>query len=164
MKLCFIRVIALVFMVIAKWRFPIRLSIPRVIRKRYGSQTLKQLRRLERLDFKYRKCMLDIEFTNKCQLFGVIPKFLQFRTPNKNLRSSPEYYNSQLRMLNAEINHKQSHSKRILNELSILKSRIQKEVSSIDFAHVTSIFHLSNDHPIAKVQQKQVNKLHRIIK
>ena len=163
MRLCFVRVIALVFMVIAKWRFPAQFSIPHVIRKRYGNKVLKDIRRLEKLDFKYRKCMLDLDFLNGCTLSGVIPKFLQFKMPNTNLKSSPEYYNSQLRLLNAEMKHKQSLSKRMLNELTNLKSSIRKETSSIDFAHVTSIFLLSNDKSIAIVQQKQVNKLHRLI-
>ena len=55
----------LVFMFLARVRFPRNESIPSVIKRRYGDDTLKLLRNFERLDYKFRKVELDICFLRK---------------------------------------------------------------------------------------------------
>ena len=50
-----VRVLALVFLFLLKLRFPANKSVVEIIRKRYGSEAVKWLRKFENLDFKIRK-------------------------------------------------------------------------------------------------------------
>ncbi|CAF1073312.1 unnamed protein product [Rotaria magnacalcarata] len=52
---------------------------------------------------------LGIRFLKSCRTKDIIPKFLWFKTANRNLTASPAYKNSQRRLLSAEINHKYKH-------------------------------------------------------
>ena len=62
-----------------------------IICKCYGSDTVKQLRKLEKLDYKVCKNQGDLEFLKLCQENGLTPKFLNFKLANKNLRYSNSY-------------------------------------------------------------------------
>ena len=86
-----VRVIALVFIFNARLRFPSGLSIVEVLRNRYGTDLVRNVRKLEKIDYKYRKLQLDLDFLQTCQHSNVIPKFLRFRMANRNLRSSSAY-------------------------------------------------------------------------
>ena len=68
--------------------FPSRLSLLQVIRNRYGDTIVKLVRKFEKVDFKHRKAALHLNFLQTCRSFNVIPKFLQSRVANKNLRRS----------------------------------------------------------------------------
>ena len=84
-------VIALVFIFIARLRFPSGLSIVEVLRNRYGTDLVKNVRKLEIIDYKYHKLQLDLDVLQTCQHSNVIPKFLRFKLANRNLRSSSAY-------------------------------------------------------------------------
>ena len=53
-----IRVVALVFIFVARTRFPVKYSIVNVLHKRYGKILVKNGRKLEIYDFKYKKAYL----------------------------------------------------------------------------------------------------------
>ena len=61
-----VRVVALVFLFIARVRFPSGMSIVKVLRNRYGLDLVKNVRKLEKIDWKYRKIQLDLEFLKTC--------------------------------------------------------------------------------------------------
>ena len=61
------KVLTFVFLFLIRSRFPSRKSIAEIIRKRYGSDTVKQLRKFEKLDYKVRKNQGDLEFLKLCQ-------------------------------------------------------------------------------------------------
>ena len=61
-----VRVVALVFVFIARVRFPSGMSIVKVLRNRYGLDLVKNVRKLEKIDWKYRKIQLDLEFLKTC--------------------------------------------------------------------------------------------------
>ena len=69
-------VAALVFIFIARLRFPSGFSIVEVLRSRYGTDLVKNVRKLEKIDYKYRKLHLDLNFLQSCEHSNVIPKFL----------------------------------------------------------------------------------------
>ena len=71
------RVFAYVLLFIIKCRFPANKSIADIVRGRYNENVLRKIRRLEKLDFKIRKCGLDIEFLQTCFDNNLIPKFLK---------------------------------------------------------------------------------------
>ena len=64
---------------------------------------VKLVRDIEKLDFKTRKCKLDIEFLNLFVENKVIPKFIQFRVANKELRNSVAYRKCLNKLLKQEV-------------------------------------------------------------
>ena len=89
----FLRVAVLVFLFLARIRFPKNESISSIVRKRYSGEVLKVISKFGKVDYKLRKAKLDISFLVKCQNENIIPNFLKFRLANKNLQSSVTYKN-----------------------------------------------------------------------
>ena len=58
-----LRAIALVFMFVARARFPVKHSIVNVLRKRCGKILIKNIRKFERYYLKYTKATLDLDFS-----------------------------------------------------------------------------------------------------
>ena len=48
-------------------RFPSKLSIAEVLRKRYGDRILKLVRMFEKTDIKDKKAFLELQFLKMCQ-------------------------------------------------------------------------------------------------
>ena len=74
-----------------------------IIRRRYGDQIIKRLRKFEKIDYCLRKAEIDLEFLVKCKDNSVIPKFLNFRLANRSLRFSLIYAHCQSNLLLEEI-------------------------------------------------------------
>ena len=89
-------------------RFPSRKSIAEIIRKRYGSDTVKQLRKVEKLDYKVFKNRSDLEFSKFCQENGLTRKFLNFKLEKTNLCYSNSYKQCPSLILKEEIKNKVS--------------------------------------------------------
>ena len=100
------RVCALVLLFIIRIRFPEREPLVQIIRRRYGNNIVKLLRKLEKINFKCRKAKLDLDFLQTCQDNGVIPNFLYFKLANKRLQTSEAYRNFQSKLLTDEIHEK----------------------------------------------------------
>ena len=94
-----VRLVALVFTFISRLRFPSGLSIIEVLRNRYGANLVKNVRKLEKIDYKYLKLQRDLDFLQSCQHSNITPKFLRFKLANRNLRSSPVDNTCQKRLL-----------------------------------------------------------------
>ena len=86
----------LVFLFLARVRFPRNEWIPLVTRRRYGHDTLKLLRNFQKLDYKIRKVKLDICFLRKCESKDVVPNFFKFNLTNKNLENYMTYRKCQI--------------------------------------------------------------------
>ena len=99
-------VISLVFIFLTRLRFPSRLSIAEVLKKRYGDRTSKLVRNFEKTDIKHKKALLDLQFLKICEDHNLIPKFLCFKVANSNLRSSSTYRRCQRKLLREEITTK----------------------------------------------------------
>ena len=158
----FMRVSALVFLFLIRLRFPHSKSVAEVIRKMYGQNRVKKLRKLEKLDYLLQKAHSDLEVLVNCINNSVVPKFLNFQVANKSLKSSRTYCWSQLSLLHEEIRQKKSNIRVLLKEFDFLHSSLQTEVSLIDFAHVHSLFLGHNDKVLKQrstIQQKKFNNL-----
>ena len=99
-------VISIVLQFIIRLRFPPNKSIVTIISNRYGKETVRLLRKFESSDFKLRKCILDIGFIEKCIQNNLIPKFVQFKVTNRNLRDSKAYKQCQRKLLRQELSEK----------------------------------------------------------
>ena len=87
----FLQLALLVFLFLAKIRFPRTKSIAAITRSRHCDKVLKMVRKLEKLDFELRKEKLDIKFLFKWANNDITPIVLCFRTSNKNLKDSNTY-------------------------------------------------------------------------
>ena len=159
-----LRVTALVLFFPAWVRFLSNESIPSVTRRRYGHDTLKLLRNFEKLDYKIRNIELDICFLRKCESKDVVPNFLKFRLANKNLKNSMTYRKCQRQLLKAEIDSKESRLKVLRNKFNHVKCELQIILNFIDFAHICSLFFISNDRSLEKHDKTQQNKFSELLK
>ena len=117
-------------------RFPAQDSIIKILRRRYGDDLVKKVRKLEKFDFKYRKALLDMEFLQSCKKEKLIPKFLQFKVANKRLESSEAYLSCQRRLLNQEIYVEYKTIRTFYNKITFIKNSLHSEMSFIDYVHV----------------------------
>ena len=158
----FIHVAVTVFLFLARVRFPKLKSIAEVIRSRYSENTVKRIRKFEKLDYHLRKAELDFQFLCKCDDNNVIPNFLNFRLANSHLKYSSTYKVCQLNLLREEIRQKNSTLRSSQKEFSTLKVSLQNELNLIDFAHVSTLFFGINKNILkskSSVQQKKFYKL-----
>ena len=72
------RVATLVFLFLARIRFPKTGSIASIIRRRYCEKLLKEVRKFENLDYKLRKVQLDLDFLTNCKDNDITPNFETF--------------------------------------------------------------------------------------
>ena len=160
-KLTF-KIVVWFIIAIARFRFPRNESIPTILRRRYGDEVIKSVRKFEKTDRKLRKAELDLTFLQKCVELSLTPKFLNFKVTNDNLRNSNTYIHCQKELLNEEIVQKNKSIEELRNLLRNIKSELQEKLNVIDYAHVLSCFLQSNDRFISThrdVQDKKLNKL-----
>ena len=123
---------ALVLQFIIRLRFPAQKSIACVISDRYGAPTVSLLRKFESINYKERKCELDISFISNCINNDLVPKFVQFKVANRGLRSSKVYKRSQQDLLKEELITKKRSLKVLDNKKNTLVRQIQSTVRNID--------------------------------
>ena len=156
-----IRVATLVFFFLNCLHFWTSKSIPSIIKERYGCKILKLIRKFEKLDFKFNKATLDLDFLYYYCNNNLIPTFVKF---NKMLANSDVYKLCQQKLLSAEIEEK----KRVINEHKNhhykLLTEIKQQVNPIDFAHISSIFLMCNDKNIQKWKEVQDHKIIKLSK
>ena len=71
-----------VLLFLARIRFPAHYSLVDTLRKRYGKNLVKDARALEKLDFKYRIALLDLDFLISFRNNNVIPTFFHLKVSN----------------------------------------------------------------------------------
>ena len=117
-----VTVLALVFLFLLKLRFPANKSVTEIIRKRYGVDAVKRLRKFEKLDFKIRKNEADLQFLQMCHQDGLTPKFLNFKLANSSLKHSRTYKQCQSMLLKEEIKTKSSIISKQKKNLRLLET------------------------------------------
>ena len=157
-----VKVLTLVFLFLIRLRFPSRKSIAEIIRKRYGSDTVKQLRKFEKLDYKVRKNQGRLEFLKLFQENGLTAKFVNFKLANRNLRYPNSYKQCQSLLVKEEIKNKVSILARQKKEFDKVKLAMQSKVPIFDFAHVSCLFLVGNDSKLSKFRDVHNKKLHNL--
>ena len=76
-----------IFALVFKVRFASSLSIVEVLCNVYGNGLVKDVRKLEKIDYNYRKLQLDLDFLQTCQYRNVFQSFcnLSWQTETYNL-------------------------------------------------------------------------------
>ena len=121
--------------------------------------------KFERLDFKYRKVLLDLDFLDNCIRNNVVLKFVQFRVANKILRNSPTFRQCQTELLKQEISNKKRSARLSKKDLQSARNNLMCKLKWIDFNHVCNLFLLPNDKTLQKhqkIQNKKFGKLSEV--
>ena len=140
------------FLFLVRLRFPLHLSTVQVIRNRYGNEVVKLMRKFERLDFKYRKVLLDLDFLDN-RIRNLVPKFVQFRVANKDLRNSLTYRQCQTKLLKQKISNKNRRARLLKKDLQSARNDLTCKLKWIDFNLVCNLFLLGNDKALRKHQK-----------
>ena len=149
MILLWFKAVCIIFLFLVRLWFSRHLSTIKVLRKRYGDVIVRKVVEFEKLDFKYRKVLLDIDFLNTCLKSNIIPKFVQFLVSNKDLRNSTAYRQYQIKLLKQKISNKK-RSLRTLRGLTSVINGLSLTLSFIDLNHVCNLFLIGNDEAILK--------------
>ena len=128
------------FYVCCKTKFPVKHSIVYVLRKRYGKILAKNVRNIEKYDFKYKKAKLDVDFLLTCVEKYIISKFLRFKVANRHLQFSNTYNICLKRLLNQEISNKPKLVRTTKQNLTSMKEIWHHEMCFTDFVHITTNF------------------------
>ena len=155
-------IFAYVLLFVIKCRFPANKSVAEILRGRYDNDVLAKTRRLEKLDFKLRKCDLDVEFLQICLDNNLIPKFVRFKVTNSALKSTKAYRDCQLKLLKQELSNKKSARRTTNLQLQKLKNELVRTMSLVDYSHIISLFLKSNDANLAKCQDVHKKKLYNL--
>ena len=78
----------MVFLFLARLRFPSSKSIAKIIKDRDGESVLKLICKFERTDLKCRKSESDLSFLKYCFENSLTPNFLRVKVSNRSLKSS----------------------------------------------------------------------------
>ena len=124
-----------------------------MLSNRYGTDLVRNVRKLEKIDYEYPKLQLDLDFLQTCQHSIVIPKFLRFKLANRNLRLSNT---CQKRLLKEEINIKKNKTKQYLLQLNSVKK--QCKISFVDFCHICTLFFNINNKKLSRAKSIQNKK------
>ena len=95
-----------------------------VIINGYGNDTVKLVRQFEKLDYKYRKLLLDIGFLESYIRDNVTPKFMQFCLANRDLQDSSLYQECRQKLLKQEIINKKRRIRLVKKDLSSVKNEL----------------------------------------
>ena len=95
-----------------------------MIRNRYGNDTVKLVRQFEKLDYKYRKFLLDFSFLENCIKNNAMPKLVQFHQANRDLQESSAYRQCQQKLLKQEIINKKRSVGLVKKDLSSVKDEL----------------------------------------
>ena len=98
----------MVFLVLAKLRFPSSKLIPKTSKSCYGESVLKLIRKFEITDLRCRQAELDLSYLKYCFEYGLTQKFLHFKVSNRILKLSDTYKQCHIRLLKEEISNKKS--------------------------------------------------------
>ena len=161
----FLRLMSIVFLFLVHFRFPSHLSTVQVIRDRYGNEVVKLMRIFEKLDFKYWKVLVDLDFLDNCNRNNVTPKLVQFQVANKDLRNSSAYKQCQTKLLKEEISNKKRLTGLLEKDLLSARNDLMCKLRWVDFNHVCNLFLLDNNKALRKhqkIQKKKFGKLSEI--
>ena len=140
-----LRTCTLVFRSLARLRFPSSKPIQKVIKDCYGEKVLKLVSNFETTDLRCQKAELDLSFLRHCFENSLPPKFLCFKILNGSQKWSDAYKQCQIRLLKEEISNKKSIITQKQSQLVLLKNHLKASMNVIDYAHICSIFLISNN-------------------
>ena len=98
------------------------------------------MQKFERVDFRYRKILLDLDCLDNCIRNGVVPELVQFLVANKDLHNSSTYRKCQTKLLKQENSNKKRRSRLLKKDLLSAVNDLMYKLKWIDFNHVCNLF------------------------
>ena len=115
-----------------------------------------------RLDFRYQKVFLDLDFLDSCLRNDVAPKFVQFQVANKDLHNLSTYRQCQTKLFKQEISYKKRCAWLLKKDFLSARNDLMCKLKWIDFNHVCNLFLLGNDKALQKHQKIQNTKIGKL--
>lgn len=112
-----------------KLRFSGISCFPSYIRTKYGYDTFKLFRSLEKMEKKSEKLRLDLKFLQLCHFHEVYPKFIYFKLHKSSLYKTQFYKDSLEHLLCTEIKLKEKDSEKLSSSLSPLRANLNMKLS-----------------------------------
>lgn len=104
-------------------------SIIHTIKKKYGRQTLKLYRELEKSNIKYVRTEKSCEFLRKCLLYQIIPRFIRFKPYDKNFIKTTSYNEIGRKMTFDLYKRKQLSLNKIQKDINIKEISLKNQLS-----------------------------------
>ena len=146
----FLKTVHIIFSLLVRLRFPRDLSTIKVLQNRYGDVMVRKVREFEKLDFRYKKLLLDLDFLNTRLKIKSMPRFVQFRVSNKDLRNSTTYRQCKIKLLKKEISNMKRNLRTLRRDLMSLRNELSFKQSLIELNHVCNLFLIGKDKAISK--------------
>ena len=126
------------------------------IAQKYGNVTDKDFQKYEKLEYKKNNLKLDLIFLNSCKQLGVYPKFLIFKLPNV---SNKDTLSICKRLLRSTINKRNKELQHLSKELSLSKTFISMQLSTIDLYILRKSKKLYHKKSLQKLLYTQLKQL-----
>lgn len=137
-------------------------NVESYLRTNFDRRLLLTYRTVKKFYLRVELVRLDIYFLKSCRTKNIIPKFLWFKTANRNLASSPAYEDSQRRLINAEINFKYKHINNVKKMYKSSINLLQQYCSADLFDKLQQIIHTICS-PVIKKKEDTIEKSCTII-
>ena len=143
-------------------RVKLRRPFTQDIAQKYGQQSLKKFRKLQRLQLQRDKSQCDLEFLQTCKLNGVFPKFIYFKTSIRNFNCSKLYVSILHKCLDFEIRSKKRKFSKLDRCFVNLLDQFRTEVSWLDYKVTLSKLSKVNANKIKKAKRIHIKKLNAL--
>ena len=129
----FVTAVCVLFLLKLKW--PKNKSFYDSVYERYGQETLKTVRGYEKDLSRYNKVSLDIGFLQRCKLFHIFPKFLNFKLSRSEYQDTRACRRFKEELLSFELK-KSIDRRKLMESYKFARASLQATLSPLDFAHV----------------------------
>ena len=158
----FVTAVCVLFLLKLKW--PKSKNFYETIHERHGHDTLKTVRRYEKDLSRYNKVALDITFLQKCRLFHIYPKFLDFKLSRHDFQETRACHRFKEDLLNYELREKKSLRLKYKESYETARCLLQETLSPLELNHTCSIIETKSSKlkdRLSKKLDKKFNVLKR---
>ena len=134
-----IKVISLVLLFMILNSFLADKFIAYILRSRYGNTLVKEVRRLEKIHYKLRKC-IDIVFLETYLENKIRQKFLKFCVSNLHLKTLRAFHSCQMKLLRKDVSVKKSKVKAFGKDFIVLTKKLRETLGITDSIHICCLF------------------------
>ena len=138
-KMIMIKVISLVLLFMILNSFLADKFIAYILRSRYGDTLVKEVRRLEKIHYKLRKC-IDIVFWEIYLENKIRQKFLKLCVSNLHLKTLRAFHSCQMKLLRKDVFVKKSKVKAFGKDFIVLTRKLRETLGITDSIHICCLF------------------------
>ena len=133
-------VISIAFLFLVRMWFASILSGIQKVRICYGNDTVKFVRQLDNLAYKYHRLLLDLSTIENCVQDNYNPMFAQFHLENADLRDSSAYPKCLQTLLMQDIMIKRRCVTLVIKNVSLIRNILIFKFKLVDFHRICNLF------------------------